>query len=370
MKILLFTLEYPPFFGGIANYYGNLVDFWPEREKPLVLHNNENKLINPRLPFFKWLPSIWHLWREVRKEKIDYILVGHILPLGLAVWFLNRFKKIPYTVFLHGLDLSLAQRVSRKAKFAKMILSEAQSIICVNSFTAELTKEFFGGKMDNKIFMVNPGISAPAFKESDLKRESEILREKYQLKERIILLSVGRLVRRKGFDRVIAALPEILKETPALTYVIIGAGPQEEYLREKAKERKLEPGKEIIFLSAVSEEEKWSWLYSADIFIMTSRNLAGDYDGFGIVYLEANLAGKPVIAGKSGGVGDAVEDRVNGLLVNPEEREEIIRAVIKLAQYQGLRQRLGEEGKKRALEKFGWPERAEKIFQIVKTHNA
>ncbi|MDP2754816.1 MAG: hypothetical protein Q8P40_10575, partial [Nitrospirota bacterium] len=76
MKVLLFTLEYPPFRGGVANYYGNLVKHYPKKDDIFVLHNNEGNLIkNWLLP--KWLPAVWQLWRAVKKENIGHILVGH-----------------------------------------------------------------------------------------------------------------------------------------------------------------------------------------------------------------------------------------------------------------------------------------------------
>ena len=151
-KTLLFTLEYPPFHGGIANYYENLVKYWPSFAKAssdakaledksegkpsnikssenesddelqneiVVLHNNDSQLINDKLPVLKWLPAISALWRAVKKEKIDYVLVGHILPLGTVAWLVSRLTKIKYAVILHGMDLGMATGVPRKKWLTK-----------------------------------------------------------------------------------------------------------------------------------------------------------------------------------------------------------------------------------------------------------
>jgi phosphatidylinositol alpha-1,6-mannosyltransferase len=115
----------------------------------------------------------------------------------------------------------------------------------------------------------------------------------------------------------------------------------------------------------LSETDKWHWLDLCDIFIMPARDIDGDLEGFGIVYLEAALAGKPVIAGRSGGVTDAVLDDRTGLLVNPEKTGEIAQAIIKLAQYQGLRQRLGDQARQRALTDFNWQKLAKKVQAII-----
>lgn len=102
-----------------------------------------------------------------------------------------------------------------------------------------------------------------------------------------------------------------------------------------------------------------------DIFVMPARNIAGDFEGFGIVYLEANLCGKVVIAGNSGGVPDAVENNINGLLVDPENEEEIAQAIIELCADKNRREKLGEQGRQRALIKFNWKHQVENIFDFL-----
>jgi len=109
-----------------------------------------------------------------------------------------------------------------------------------------------------------------------------------------------------------------------------------------------------IFLGKITDEEKWAWMDLCDIFIMPSRNIDDDFEGFGIVYLEANLSGKPVIAGDTGGVRDAVQNGVSGLLVDPENVDEIANAIIKLSKDKELIKKLGEQGRERAIREFNW----------------
>jgi phosphatidylinositol alpha-1,6-mannosyltransferase len=404
MRVLLFTLEYPPFKGGVANVYENIVKYWPcgvetrhgaslLQNDIFVLHNNDGRLINNKLPFLKWLPSAWRLWRFIIKEKINHIIVGHILPLGIAAYIVSKFTKIKYSVILHGMDFTFALRTARKKWIAKKILGDANNIICMNSYVAELVRRLVGDNGAKKIKIVNPGAEARKAENKKTKKQDE-LKNKYNLENKIVLLSVGRLVKRKGFDKVIEALPKALKEAPNLIYVIAGAGPDEEYLKEIAYKGigypigypipnkhadkgayksaghpigcpTPTPNKHVIFLGKITDEEKWAWLNLCDIFIMPSRTIGGDFEGFGIVYLEANLAGKPVIAGDSGGVRDAVKNNVNGLLVNPESAEEIAEAIIKLAKDKELRRKLGERGRERAVKEFNWERQVEKIYDII-----
>jgi len=334
MRTLLYTQEYPPFKGGIANYYGYLVANWPEPESIFVLA----KKCHGR--YRQYFSQLYGLARAVWKNKIDYILVGQILPLGPVAHLWWRLSKTKYAVFFHGMDLAFALKHPRKAWLTKLVLKDAHRIICANNYTAELLRANFPG-LESKTIVSNPGVSEypERVKLDFFRNESEPL-----------ILSIGRLVKRKGFASVIKALPK------GCHYVIIGQGPELENLKELA-------GPEVNFIGQVSEAEKWSWLEACDLFIMPASDLEGDFEGFGIVYLEANLVAKPVIAGDSGGVRDAVEDGFNGLLVDPNDPRAIQAAIQKLIADPELRQRLGRQGRERALKEFNWPRQVGNIFQ-------
>ena len=350
-NVLLFTLEYPPAIGGVANYYGNLVKYWPDGEIKVLTNKN---LIKPH-----WLFGLWHLWRAIRKFDIKIVLVGQILPLGTVAWLLSRVPgvKFNYVVFLHGLDLTSALKVPRKKKLTGKILAGAQKIMAANSYTAKLAGEIVD---KGKIVIVNPGISKN-IGYWILDTKSLIL--KYKLEGKTILLQVGRLVKRKGYDKVLEALPKALKECPGFLYVIIGNGPVISNIQYLISKHNIQNN--VLLITDVDDSEVNSWYELCDIFIMPARNIDGDFEGFGIVYLEANAHGKPVIAGDSGGVRDAVIDGVNGLLVDPESVEEIAQAIIKLGKDENLRKKLGERGRERARQ-FNWQAQVEKVMKALK----
>lgn len=360
MKTLLLTLEYPPFRGGVANYYGNMAKYWPIGEKLSILDNSHGDLLAQE-GIMIWLRAIPFLKRKLISEKIDYVLVGQILPLGTVTYILSLFQPLPYGVFLHGMDLALALRTPRKRFLTKLILKRADRIICANSYVREKLIEFLP-ELEKNIDTINPGIESgvPYLEQNDL----EDIRNSYNLAGKTVLLSLGRLVKRKGVDKTIEAIAQMsAAETENLLYVITGAGLEEEYLK------KLVPSdlsRKIIFLGEVNEKEKWSWLNLCDIFIMPARDISGDFEGFGIVYLEANLCGKPVIAGNTGGVRDAVLNGVTGLMVDPENTEEIKNAIIRLADDKNLRAELGQTGKARAIREFNWEKQALKIANFIK----
>jgi phosphatidylinositol alpha-1,6-mannosyltransferase len=359
MKTLLLTLEYPPFNGGVANYYTNLVKHWPQPERIEVIHNNQGNLF--KAGHFAWLKVVGTIRRQQKVKSFDYLLVGHILPLGTAAYLACLMKAFKYAIILHGLDFTKASLQARKGWLTRLILNKADKIICANSRVAQIVIDF-NPRWEGKVKIVNPGIDPS----SSIVNHQEVqnLRKNYQLENTFTLLTIGRLTLRKGVDSVIKALASPTLKDLKIKYFIAGVGDQEKYLRALAKESPLKA--EIIFLGELSEADKWHWLHACDAFIMPAREIGPDFEGFGIVYLEANLAAKPVIAGNSGGVKDAVQDLANGLLVNPEKIEEISQAILRLANDKKLAGDLGKKGKERAQTEFNWEKQALMLCKLIK----
>ncbi|MFZ2310465.1 MAG: glycosyltransferase family 4 protein [Patescibacteria group bacterium] len=347
MKTFLLTLEYLPFKGGVANYYSHLVKYWPS-EMTVVTHHDlmKKKYLIP------WLAAFFKLKNILKKNPESLILIGQVLPLGTVAWLNYLIKPYKYVVIFHGMDFSFALKSSRKAYLMSKSLKYANKIVCANSYVADLIKKW-RPEYESKIVIINPGVDDVATVADPL------LLEKYHNHNKVILLSLGRLVKRKGVDKVLEALALLDKEfNDKILYLIAGTGESEMYLKELASKLKTE----VIFTGEVSEPEKWALLDLCDIFIMPAREINGDFEGFGIVYLEANLCGKPVIAGRSGGVSDAVNDGESGLLVNPESIQEISLAIKALVINQDERERMGKIGRERALESFKWQTQITKLY--------
>jgi phosphatidylinositol alpha-1,6-mannosyltransferase len=347
---LLFTLEYPPFRGGVANVYGNIVKYWPNDSIKVLAGEN---LCQPH-----WIFSLRRLWQAIRKYQVKTVLVGQLLPLGTITYLLSQFKNIDYTVFLHGMDIALAVQIPRKKRLAKKILANAKHIVALNSYVPKVLQKEFGNAFAGKVVVVNPGVKSEVRSQ---KSEVRSLLEKYHLQDKMILLQVGRLVERKGVDKTLEALPEVLKECKDLVYVVVGDGPAKGNLEFRIQNLKLSD--DVILITDASDEDAQAWYELCDIFIMPARDIDGDVEGFGIVYLEANAHGKPVIAGDSGGVRDAVKPDLNGLLVNPESAAEIRDAILKLCKDEFLRRRLGQQGRE-WVKSFVWEKKVEKIYNV------
>ncbi len=361
MKTVLCALEFPPSVGGVETYYSKLVEYWPDEIS--VIDNRENKLLSKHLPFLKWLAAFNTILNTTKNLKPDWFIAGEVLPIGTALYLARKFKKIKYAVILHGLDFSLATTFFWKKALCKKVLKNANIIFCANSKTLKDVQDFLG--QSENIVLANPGVdqTVPTVRVELLNG----IRTNYGLENAFVLITFCRLVKRKGIDAVISALPEIIKQVPNIRYVIIGDGPEENALRHAVSELHLQPY--VIFLNNISDEIKWAWLSLSDVFIMVARQIKGDYEGFGIVYLEANLFSKPVISGQSGGVADAVVDKVNGLTVDENSPEAIAQAIIALAQDQAMRQKLGENGKQRAIKDFSWKDKIMAMHQRLVSKN-
>jgi len=369
-------MDFAPMFGGVANYWTNLNHFFPSDNfvvlapeydnsldfdiKQNYLIYRKNLLTKNKWVWPKWLPLLFETIKLVRQEKIEKIIVANVLPVGTVAYIIKKFFRIPYIVSVHGLDIALPQAHTRKNRLMKKILNEAEHIITNSNFTKELLMKLECCGADSVIIVypcANINFEKPRQNILDTLANGK-------LKDKKIILTVGRLIERKGQDKVIQSMPMILKECPDAVYVIVGQGKQLKYLKELVSMLNLD--EEVLFFCDVMNYELPGFYESADIFIMPSRRLEnGDIEGFGIVYLEANYYGKPVIGGKSGGAVEAVEHDVNGLLVDPLSINEISGAIVELLKNPEKANRLGETGRLRVAKKFNWFEQAKKVIDIL-----
>src|SRR3989338_465111 len=375
VKSLLVTLDYPPQVGGVAVYYEHLVKEFPNGDVLVLTVDKINGqkipeqdgIIRRRLLFKsklfwpKWLPLLWQIWKITRQNKIKLIQVGQILPIGTAVLILNKFFKIPYMVYCHGMDVMMAAQSLRKKILARKILKNAEFIAANSEFTKEKIFEY--GVRPQDVAVVYPCPNMRLFRKVT-PQEIDALKNKYNLRGKKIILTAGRLVERKGHDVVLGALHKLKESVPEAHYVIIGEGPMEGVIKQMIKTLELEDS--VTLIGDVSDYDLAAWYESCDVFIMISRQLKNeDAEGFGIVYLEANMFGKPVIAGKSGGVAEAVLDNETGILVEPTDQHEIISAIEKLLKNPEEAKRLGENGRWRVEEEFQWNNQAELLIERI-----
>ncbi len=384
MRILFLTLDFPPNFGGVANYYYHLCKSLGKKNEVIVLApsiiqitNNDielggvtvlrKKMLSEKI-FPKWLAALFYVWSIVRKKNIDLIIVGHILPLGYIALLYKFLFRIPYLVCAHGLDILAPQKNEWKFFWLKYILFFSKHIITNSNFVKQEVIKI--GSFSDKTTTIYPCIDKEFIDKTvlDTLRECDALRQKYNLVNKKIILSIGRLVERKGFDVVINALPDVWEKFPDTAYIIIGSGPYKSFLQELAQKVMNNNSKykdKIIFLDHVPIDDLCLYYNLCDVFIMVPKDMVDDPEGFGFVFLEANGFKKPVIGSRSGGVPEAIEHESTGLLVNTNNTQETASALLRLLSDKDLREKLGQQGRDRVISKFQWPLEIKKLEALL-----
>lgn len=216
------------------------------------------------------------------------------------------------------------------------------------------------GVPPERITLINPGVDVERFRPG---LPTADLRQSLGLGDgQPLVLSVGRMQKRKGFDHVLAALPALLEHGHDVHYALIGIGEQMEEL--KAQARSLGLAERTHFLGHVSPDDLPRWYNACDVFAMPNREVDGDTEGFGMVFLEAGACGKPCIAGRAGGTGSAVADNVTGLRVDGTSTADIAAALNRLLSDRDLARAMGTEAHARAVQRHSWQKVAEQTLAL------
>ena len=335
MNILLISLDFPPNPGGVAVFLhnicvqfcrmGHLVDVLAPMQEGCVEVDAGQSYRVYRYGSSRWVSSIvptcymlaLHGWHHY-----DVVFVGHSMTThAIGALVLRKLWGVPYIILSHGNDLHYCISNWMDEPIAYQLLQNASLVLSNSYVTAERVRQKgYRGPLQ----VLHPGVDAEEFR-PDI--ETSEIDRRYDLDGRKVILSVSRLVARKGHDRVLRALPSVVRQIPDALYLIAGRGEEESRLRALVDELGLE---EHVTFAGYVKQETLSALYCAcDLLVMPSfeRDGRSDYEGFGIVFLEANACGKPVIGGRSGGTMDAVIDGETGLLVDPDDEDTIAEAI-------------------------------------------
>lgn len=337
------------------------VILWPIEQKiPLKkIDKQAYSIVHP--VFYKniWLRKFIH--RYLLLKGITHIIAdaAHLSP------YVNKLANCfgrSYSVTTHGIEVwgQLLYGVRES-------LLNAHLVLTVSKFTKNKLLE--NGINPEKIRILTNHVDTDIFY-PDCEGASR-LSNKYTLHGKKVILTVCRLDDKegyKGYDRVIRSMPVILSEIPNAVYIIVGEGPDRKRIEQMINEMNL--SKKIILPGRVPDDDLLRAYYSAcDVFVMPSQTVISDKickgEGFGIVYIEANACGKPVVAGNGGGETDAVIDGVTGMLVNPMNVKDIARAIIRLLKDEELSHQLGQQGLCRVREEFNLSSLQKKVDAYI-----
>ena len=395
-KVLLIASNFPPVRGGSAVVYDSLarnadgrivvlaskinyrdglpIIGWREHDRRAPYRIIRLPLLRTKLQdghvglIWKRLLIVNDLWIRlrliattllvIRQERISAVCIGELLASRWMLGILRWLPNVCLLVYVHGEEITTEDGYDKGARRRRQALL-ADRIIAVSRFTRTAIRSVLGPGADARLSLIGNGVDTRRFHCGE--KQPELI-DQYGLRGRFVFVSVCRLLEKKGIDNAIRAFAELDALDQSCSYLIVGTGPFQQELQgiaaaTGARDR-------IIFTGEVTDDDLVDHYCLGDVFIMPNRELAnGDTEGFGLVFLEANSCGLPVIAGRDGGSTDAVCHGQNGLVVNGNSVADIASAMATLRSDAVLRAKLRRGGRAMAAA-ADWKEKAALFMRL------
>ena len=363
-KTLFITNDFGPRAGGIETFVHGLIERLPKdsvivytsaqpetsqfdaewlQEYGVEVIRDRSKILLPTRQVIKICQKI------IIDRKITRVAFGAAAPLGVMARAMRRAGAQKIIALTHGHEVWWA-KVMPFSLAIRFMSKEMDAITYLGSYTKGEISRALNKNDKAKLVQIAPGIDVDHFIPTD----SSQLRAEYGLTDKSVIISVGRLVHRKGQDKLIASLPAIKAAVPNVHLVLVGVGPYQKHLEKLAL--KLKVSNCVTFIGRINYAELPRYICLGDIFAMPSRSrfFGLEVEGLGIVYLEASACGLPVVGGKSGGAPDAVLAGETGFVVDGTNTLEISEACIELLNNPELSELMGAAGRAWIIENWRW----------------
>ena len=358
VRHLLVTNDFPPKIGGIQNYLWELWRRLPPDD--VVVHttpyegaeawdaDQDYTVVRSPEP---WLLPQPLLARRVNQLADRYdaevVILDPAVPAGLIGPHLDR----PYAVVLHGAEVTIPGRVPGTRQLLNRVLGSASAVIAAGGYPAAEAERSLGRPLP-PCTIIPPGVDVDAFRPQPAEHRIETRRRLGLPVDGPLVVSVSRLVPRKGMDTLIDASRALRERFPDVSVAIAGRGRSFDALQRQIDES----GAPVTLLGRVPFDDLVDLYAAGDVFSMLCRSRWNglEQEGFGIVFLEAAASGVPQVAGRSGGAHEAVEDGVSGLVVEPDDPAAAAAAIGELLADDSRRADMAIAGRKRAEQEFSY----------------
>ena len=364
-KILLVTNDFGPRAGGIETFVIGLLERIKGHEVTVFTSQQGDTSVYDQQWLDKFgvrvirdqskilLPT-WRVTRAAQKivaaKNIDVVVFGAAAPLALMSPSLRKSGVKKIIALTHGHEVWWA-RIFPFNFAIKRIGKSVDHLTYLGEFTRQAISKALSRKSATEMVKIAPGIDTAHFiPQPDAMQK----RKELGLQDKKIIISVGRLVHRKGQDNLIQAMPAVLKEIPSAHLMLVGEGPYRKHLEKLVMKSSLEQN--VTFAGRIMYDRLPSYLSAADLFAMPSRSrfFGLEVEGLGIVYLEASACGIPVVAGNSGGAPDAVLEGVTGLCVDGTNIEQITAAIVEICSDAERASHMGAAGRNWIVDQWRW----------------
>jgi phosphatidylinositol alpha-1,6-mannosyltransferase len=402
--VLLVANNFPPVRGGSATVYDCLARCaagriavlaprvayadglpligWREHDRlapyPIVRLNLLRTVIQPdgrrrgRLPRLAFIASdlairlrlTISILRLTRRFGARTVCVGELIANDWLLVLLRRLTRLRLVVYVHGEEITTADPYNAAGRRMRRGLRAADAVVAVSRFTREALAAVMGDDQRAKVTLIGNGVNSSRFVPGPRRPD---LMARFGLGNGLIFVCVCRLLEKKGIDIALRAFAPIAAASPGTRFLVVGDGPYRPALDRIVEELGLHDS--VVFTGRVPEDDLADCYRLGDVFVMPNRVLAnGDTEGFGLVFLEANGCGLPVIAGRDGGSTDAVTDGVNGLVVDGHSEQSVAAAMRRLHDDPALRARLREGGLEAAA-RSDWSEKTRAFLALCEGAN-
>lgn len=325
--------------------------FWPAKYQKLaydggILPNiKRSHLAKIQVPLLI-LSELFYTFKLIRKEKIGVIHSHWIIPSGLIGGIARKIFKISHITTAHAGDVFTIRKSKILSIIGSFVLKNSDEITANSKYTKNVITAI-ENELKCNVEIIPMGVDTSRFnsdKASDLRN---VFQAEY------LILSVGRLVDKKGIKYLIIAMEDIIKIFPNAKLIIGGSGPEKEKLESLSASLGLKDN--VIFVGFIENSDLPKYYASSDIFVLPSiETKGGDTEGLGVVLLEAMACGTPVIGSNIGGITDIIKDGETGFLAQPENPKDFAEIIIKLLSNERMRQRVSRNGLITVKEKFSW----------------
>ena len=376
-KILCITNDFGPRAGGIETFVMGLIERAPKGS--IIVYTSSQgdttsydqgwmrdfgvEVIRDRSKILLPTPRvIRNVKKVIARDSIKQVFFGAAAPLGVMARTLRKKGVMNIVALTHGHEVWWAKLWPFSLAIS-FIGNNVDHLTYLGDFTNSEIAKALSPKAKSRLIKIAPGIDTDHFAPDST---SERLRRDLGLADKKVIVSVGRLVHRKGQDILIQSLPAILEKHPTAHILMVGEGPYRKDLTRMVE--KLELSGAVTFIGRIQYKDLPRYICVGDIFAMPSRSrLAGlEVEGLGIVYLEASSCALPVIAGRSGGAPDAVDESVTGFSVDGTSPTEVSTALIKLFDDPIRAKAMGAAGRSWIIEKWSWEIWAKEFNSLFK----
>ncbi len=283
-----------------------------------------------------------------------------VIPEGWIALGLQKRLGIPYACYVHGEEIAVYRQSRELSWMARRVLRSASRVIVNSHNTLTQLREAWPESASRAV-VIHPGVDTSVYVPADRDDEQ---RSELGWSGKKVVLTVGRLQRRKGHDKMIEAIAEITRAIPDFLYAVVGAGEERPRLERIAQEHGV--ADRVQFCGEVTDARLVQYFQQCDLFALPNRTVNGDFEGFGMVLVEAQSCGKPALSGDSGGAPETLIDGETGVVVDCREAGNIAAAVTEMLNDPERLSAVGAAARRRAVEVFDWARLANDAESFLK----